>query len=233
MTEHNAPQNPAAITIRVSSSSIEYEGVRTEVERAFGQSYAGWSTAIDKHFDEHATFLTLTCEERLVGGIRIIARHPKHPHLQLPFEMGESNSELAATQQISVEYSGLWARQAGYSITLALLAAQWVANTQPHAMAAAVYPTHNQLLRRLYLDSLGLAPVREASLRYAGVMHHATASPVDWSVAIDLPGTRMQRLQKLTERPYVRRILDCCTFASATSSLSCFDSHYHASVLGK
>ncbi|MCR9198266.1 MAG: hypothetical protein NXI04_06460 [Planctomycetaceae bacterium] len=233
MNSEKTIQNASAVAVRVSSSSTEYEGVRTELARAFERSYTGWSTAIDRHFDERATFLTLTSEERLVGGIRIITRHSQHPHNPLPFEIGESNSDLTAARQISVEYSGLWAAQPGYSITLAMLAAQWLANTQPQALAAAVYPTRNQLLRRLYIDSLGLAPVREICLQYAGVTHQSTAQPVDWSLAIDLPGTRLQRLQKLSERPYVRRILDRCVFESATGNLCGVGDHYHASGPGK
>jgi len=233
MTLQKTTPSPAAITIRVSTSATEYEGVRTKLAQAFGQLYAGWSTAIDKHFDDQATFLTLTCEERLVGGIRILTRHPQRPQVPLPFEMGELKSELTATQQISVEYSGLWAAQAGYSITLAVLAARWLANTQPHALAAAVYPTRNQLLRRLYLDSLGLVPVRDVCLQYADVTHNATALPVDWSLALDLPGTRLQRLQKLNQRPYVRRILDRCVFDAASENLSGIDSNYQFSTSGK
>lgn len=233
MSLQNTTENSSEITIRVSSSATEYEGVRTELARAFEQSYTGWSTAIDKHFDDYATFLTLACEERLIGGIRIIMRHPQRPQVSLPFEMGELKSELIATRQVFAEYSGLWALQAGYSITLALLAAQWLANTQAHALAAAVYPTRNQLLRRLYLDSLGLSPVNNVCLQYADVTHHSTGLPVDWSIALDLPGTRLQRLQKLSQRPYVRRILDRCVFDSAADNLSGIDSDYQFSTAGK
>lgn len=238
MTEQKPSQESSALTVRVSSSASEYEGVRLAVEQTFRQSYVGWSSAVDRSFDDNATFLTLMGDNQLLGGIRLIGRRRQQSSSPqqvnpLPFELADNTEALPATGQISVEYSGLWARQARYSIALSVLAGQWVADSQPHALAAAVYPADNHLLRRLYLDSLGLAAVPDLHMRYPGLKHRTSGTAVDWCMALDLPGTRMQRLQQLTQRPYVRRILDRCEFAVSDHDRSSAGVPHQASVAGK
>lgn len=198
--------------LRFSNVPQDYAYVRAHVAAAFERKYDGWSTDFDIQFDHNSTFLMLYRDDVLVAGLRITQRGGTQTDRLLPLEMGHASTSSLTTHQISVEYGGFWAEQPMYGIAVSILAAQWVERVIPNALAAVVYEASNQLLHRLYVDSLGLSPVAAVNIRYNSITAAGTDYPVDWNVALDLPASRQPRIEKLAERPYAKRVLDQCKF---------------------
>lgn len=192
----SVPIVPSRSKYRFIAESLptNYEFVRNQIAANMGDRFTGWDNEFDRQFDWHSRFFLLFDHDRIVAGTRIVFAGSFWPQSRLPLECSDGSVEINTEKGDVAEFSGLWFEDVSLGKLVCALATEWVMAFSSDPPIYAVYEQGNRVIKRIYTRSFGLEEVPHAAIQYNGFRYSDSNLPVPWSLTLDNPATRRQRV---------------------------------------
>jgi len=185
-----------------------YEPIRQKISENLSQRYSGWNDGYDRQFDVDSRFFMLTKEGETVAGTRVIVGGGSMTDVRLPAELADRplDPNLVAPSLVC-EVSGFWFSELRHALALCALSVQWIADHLQNAPAYVIYDPQNRAVERVYLQGFGLTKVAHPPIVFDSFTHRESGAPVEWTLTIDDPATRRQRIAEVLALPHVQPIV--------------------------